>query len=283
MDKAPEAQDDQAARWNGPAGNAWVDSQEVLDRLFRPLEQQLVDAVTAAAKSRVLDVGCGTGGTTVAVARALGAAGRCVGIDISEPMIAAARDRAAREQVPAAFVRANAQDHAFEPASFDLIISRFGVMFFDDPVRAFANLRRSGTADAELRLIVWRSAEDNPFMTTAERTAAPILPDLPPRKPDAPGQFGFANAPRVRSILEQSGWIEIDIQPIDVECVLPERELVGYVMRLGPVGLALQDADDRTRERVVEIVRPAFEPFVRGKDVRFTAACWMVSARRRDV
>jgi ubiquinone/menaquinone biosynthesis C-methylase UbiE len=185
--------DDQAARWNGPAGHAWVDAQAVLDETLQPFEDLLVEAVVAARGSRVLDVGCGTGATTLAVARRLGAEGRCVGIDISEPMIAAARARAEREGTPAGFIRADAQDHAFEPAAFDTIISRFGVMFFDDFVRAFANLRRAATDDAELRFIAWRSAADNPFMTTAERAAAPFLPNLPARRPDAPGQFALAD------------------------------------------------------------------------------------------
>src|SRR5690349_6504607 len=146
---AREIADEQTKLWNGVAGRAWVDGQELTDRAYRPFEQLLVDAVTAATPDtgsprRVLDVGCGTGATTVAVARAVGpGGGQCVGVDISDPMIAAARVRATREQVPASFVRADAQDHAFEPDSFDVIISRFGVMFFADPVRAFANLRRA--------------------------------------------------------------------------------------------------------------------------------------------
>ena len=228
---------------------------------------------------RVLDVGCGTGSTTLAVARRLGAKGRCIGIDISEPMIAAARARAEREGTPASFIRADAQTHAFEPASFDMIISRFGVMFFDDSVRAFANLRRAARDDAELRFIAWRSAAENPFMTTAERAAAPLLPNLPARRPDAPGQFAFADQRRVHRILEESGWAEIDIRPIDVACTLPEKELVRYLTRLGPVGLILQEADERTRAQVIETVRAAFDPYVHGAEVRFTAACWMVGAR----
>jgi SAM-dependent methyltransferase len=134
MDTAPDAADEQAARWNGVAGRAWVETQELLDRMYEPLEKLLVETVAAASARRVLDVGCGAGGTTLAVARLLGPEGRCVGIDISEPMITAARARAERERSPARFIRANALDHAFEPASFDMIISRFGVMFFDDSV-----------------------------------------------------------------------------------------------------------------------------------------------------
>jgi len=279
MDATHQTDDEQTKLWNGPAGRAWVDAQALLDQMLKPFEDLLVEAVSAESGGRVLDVGCGTGSTTLAAARLLGAKGRCTGIDISDPMIAAARARAERECVPASFICANAQTHAFEPASFDMIISRFGVMFFEDAVRAFANLRRAVRGDAELRVIAWRSAAENPFMTTAERAAAPLLPNLPARRPGAPGQFAFADRHRVYAILEESGWAEIDIQSIDVACSLPEKELVPYLTRLGPVGLVLQETDDRTRRQVIETVRAAFEPYVHGAEVRFTAACWMVGAR----
>ena len=279
MDVTRQTSDEQTALWNGRSGCAWVEAQDLLDQMFKPMEDLLVAAVSAGSGDRVLDVGCGTGGTTTAVARRLGAKGHCVGIDISEPMIAAARVRAEREGAPASFIHADAQSYAFEPASFDMIISRLGVMFFDDPVRAFANLRRAAREDAELRFIAWRGASDNPFMTTAERAAAPLLPNLPARRPDAPGQFGFADRHRVSAILERSGWTAIDIRPIEVVCTLPEKELVGYLTRFGPVGLVLQDADDRTRAQVIDTVRAAFDPYVQGTEVRFTGACWMVGAR----
>src|SRR5262249_25135771 len=162
---------------------------------FKPFEELLVEAVSAELGSKardvldILDVGCGTGGTTLAVARRLGANGRATGVDISDLMIAAAQARAEREGVAARFFSANAQVHTFEPASFDTIISRFGVMFFDDPILAFRNVRRAAKDDAGLRLVVWRSAAENPFMTTAERAAAPLLPNLPARRADGPGQF----------------------------------------------------------------------------------------------
>lgn len=276
---ASNAGDEQARLWNGPSGRAWVDTQATLDHLFQPLEDLLVEAASASPGSRVLDIGCGTGSTTLAVARLQGLQGNCVGIDISEPMIATARSRAEREGSPASFICANAQTFAFEPASFDRFMSRFGVMFFDDPVRAFANLLHAASDGAELRFIAWRSAAENPFMTTAERAAAPLLPDLPARRPDAPGQFAFADRQRVHAILEESGWTGIDIQPIDVPCSLPEKDLPGYLSRLGPVGNALQQADDRTRAQVLATVRTAFDPFVHGDEVRLGAACWMIVAR----
>ncbi|MGF7238706.1 MAG: SAM-dependent methyltransferase, partial [Frankia sp.] len=149
----------------------------------------------------------------------------------------------------------------------------------DDVVRAFANLRRAARDGAEFRFITWRGAEENPFMTTAERAAAPFLPNLPARRPDAPGQFAFADPRRVHRILEDSGWAGIDIRPVDVACTLPESELVGYFTRLGPLGLILPEADEPTRAQVTETVRAAFDTYVHGEEVRFTAACWMVDAR----
>jgi ubiquinone/menaquinone biosynthesis C-methylase UbiE len=279
MDVNHQTENAQAALWNGSAGHAWVAAQELLDQMFKPFEDLLVDMICAGSGHRVLDVGCGTGSTTLAVARRLGAKGHCIGADVSAPMIASAQARAEREGSTASFICADAQTHAFEPASFDRIMSRFGVMFFGDPVLAFANLRRAASDGAELRCIAWRSAADNPFMTAAERAAAPLLPNLAPRRPGAPGQFSFADRQRVSSILEQSGWAEIDIRPLDVDCILPERELVGYFTQLGPVGPILQEADERTRTQVIETVRSAFDPYVHGTDVRYTAACWMVSAR----
>ncbi|WP_031487179.1 class I SAM-dependent methyltransferase [Streptomyces bicolor] len=279
MDVTRRTDDEQAVRWNGPAARGWVGAQALLDRVLEPFEELLLEAVPAGRGGRVLDVGCGTGGTTVAVARRLGPGGHCVGVDISEPMITAARSRAERESAPASFIRADAEDHPFEPAAFDAVISRFGVMFFSDSVRAFANLRRAARDEAGLRFIVWRGPAENPFMTTAERAAAPLLPNLPARRPDGPGQFAFADPDLIHRILAASGWTGIDIRPVDVPCTLPERELVGYFTRLGPVGQVLPEVDERTRARVVETVRAAFEPFVHGPDVRFTGACWLVDAR----
>jgi SAM-dependent methyltransferase len=282
IDVMQDANDEQARMWNGPSGLAWVENQELLDRMFKPFEDLLVDVAAAKPRGSVLDVGCGAGATTLAVARGPGAAEAAPyvqGVDISEPLIAAAKARAAREGASADFICANAQAYPFEPARFDLIISRFGVMFFDDPVVAFANLRRAVRDDGELQVIAWRSAASNPFMATAERVAGPLLPDLPPRAKDGPGQFALADEGRVHAILEASGWAEIEIRPIDVACTLPEQDLVPYLTRLGPVGRALEDVDASTRAQVIGVVRAAFEPFVHGADVRFDAACWMIGAR----
>lgn len=279
MATAGEVGGEQSALWNGPAGESWVALQPVLDRMLAPFAALLVETAGQVSATRVLDVGCGAGSTTLAVARQLGASARCEGIDVSAPLIAAAEAQAAGQGLPVRFVCDDAQAHAFEPASFDLILSRFGVMFFDDPVRAFANLRRAARTGASLHFVAWRSPVDNPFMTTAERAAATLLPALPASDPNAPGQFAFADRTRVQRILEDSGWSQVDIRPIDLPCRFAERDLKPYLTRLGPLGRQLTGLDAATRERVVGQVRAAFDPFVDGAEVCFTAACWDVRAR----
>ncbi len=278
MHQVPDVNREQAALWNGAAAHAWADEQALLDRMFQPFEDLLVETAVTRGASRVLDIGCGTGATTLAIARGIGTAGECTGVDISEPLLVSARARAAHEKSAARFVLADAQAHAFAPTSVDLVVSRFGVMFFDDPVAAFTNLRRTVREGGSMRVIAFRSVTENPFMTTAERAVGPLLPNLPPRQADAPGQFAFADEGRVRGILTGSGWRNVDIEPLDVHCVFPAQDLSRYVTRFGPVGLVLQQADERTRTQVLEKLGAAFAPYVAGGDVRFTAACWSISA-----
>jgi SAM-dependent methyltransferase len=273
--------EEQAKLWNGPAGEAWVQGQQLLDGMFEPFERLLVEEAAGNAARRVLDVGCGSGATTLAIARRIGAGGECTGVDISEPLIALARQRAARENLAAQFRCADAQTAELPAAHFDLFVSRFGVMFFEDPIRAFANLRRSARQGAKLRAITFRAAAENPFMTTAERAAAPFAPDLPPRKADGPGQFGLADRTRTEDLLRESGWAGIELRAIDAECRFPAAELDTYMTRFGPVGLYVSQVDAVTRDRIIGAVRGAFEQYVRDGEVRFTAACWLVCANNR--
>jgi len=143
----------------------------------------------------------------------------------------------------------------------------------------FANLRTAVRRGGDLALIAWRGPDENPFMTAAERAAAPFLPDIPPRRTDAPGQFAFADSRRVRGILERSGWADIDLRALDVVCTFAKSDLIGYVTRIGPIGRALRAADVQTRARITDAVLPAFDPYVDGDAVRFVAACWMIAAR----
>lgn len=272
---------DHARAWNGGTAQAWIVMQQILDRTFEPFADLLVEAVTAGGGGRVLDVGCGTGATTLAVARNLTGGGHCTGIDISDPMIGVARGRARSPKLPVRFIVDNAETHQFDAGSFDTVVSRFGVMFFGDPIAAFANLRRAARTDAQLQFFAWRSPDENPFMTTAEHAAAPLLPSLALRRPGLQGPFAFADVDRLASVLESAGWTDIDITPIDVGCTLAEEELVPYLTHMGPVGQILRGSDEQTRSRVVAAIRPAYEQFVHDGEVRYTASCWSVSARNR--
>jgi SAM-dependent methyltransferase len=270
---------DQAALWNDAAGRTWVELRDVLDRIMAPFGALLVEEAFPGEGAHVLDIGCGAGATTIAMARRLGSAGSCLGVDISGPLVTAARARAAAEGLDtAAFVQSDAQVHPFEPGGFDAVISRFGVMFFDDPEAAFANVRSAARRGAKLTAIVWRGPADNPFLTLAARTAAPHLPPLPAPGPDDPGQFAFADPERVRRILAASGWSEIDIAPADVPCSVTEADLSAYITRLGPVGQALRDADESTHARVADLLHAAYAPLIRDGVADFTAACWLVRA-----
>lgn len=273
----------QSALWNGPAGRAWVVLQEVLDRMFEPFAQVLLEAAAREPVRQVLDVGCGAGGTTLALADSLGSRGDCLGIDVSEPLVALARARVRDAGAPVRFICADAQAHAFAPERFDLVVSRFGVMFFGDPVGAFSNLRRAARDGAALRFVAWRSPLENPFMTAAERAVAALLPPSAAPAPNAPGQFAFADSARVHAILVQSGWIDVEIRRLDRDCTFAERDLLPYLTQMGPLGRALPGLEASTRARVIEAARAAVEPYVHGPDVRFTAACWQVDARASSV
>lgn len=265
----------QAELWNTTGARAWIATRELVDGMFRPIERMLADGV--APGQRVLDVGCGTGATTLALARRTGHA---TGVDVSAPMIAVARQQARDDGVPAEFLAADAQHHAFGEGAYDAVVSRFGVMFFDDPVAAFANLRRAARDGAALRFFAWRTPEENPYMTAAEQAVGTLLPPQPVRPPDGPGQFSFAAEARVQGILARAGWHDIRFERADIVCTFAHRDLELYATTMGPVGRVLPQLDAATRATLVPQVMTAFAPFVDGDTVRFTAACWDVTTRR---
>jgi ubiquinone/menaquinone biosynthesis C-methylase UbiE len=274
------ANKDQEEMWNGAGGKAWVRAQTLLDTAFQPFADILVETVATANAKSVLDIGCGTGATTLAMAEALGPDVDCLGLDISETMIAHARKRAAESGSHAEFLVADAQTHPFEAGRFEMITSRFGVMFFEDPVAAFRNLNRTAQPGTRLTLFSWRDPAENPFMTAAETTARPLLPGLPERQPNARGQFGFADSNRVTHILTNAGWQDVTHEKLDVECRFPLSAMDLYVSLMGPVGYAMaQGVDEATREKVIEVVRAAFMEFAVGDEIVFTAACWKTTAR----
>ena len=269
---------DQKALWNGAAGEGWVRTQALLDLMYQPFADVLVEQASPSAQC-VLDVGCGAGATSLALAAKMGAGGECTGIDISAPLIAVAQARAAQAGGTARFVCADAQSHDFPPRHFDLLVSRFGVSFFADPVAAFANLRHAARPGAALRFLTWRGPEQNDFMTAAERAAAQLLPQLPPFRAGQPGPFGLADETRIADILRQSGWEKVAVSAVDRICAFPASALTHYLTWMGPVGRLLQKTDDEMRARILDMVQPAFDVFVQDGEVRFAGACWMIEAR----
>jgi SAM-dependent methyltransferase len=270
------APDDQATLWNGEMGQTWVEMARVTDQLFESLAAPLLEAAGDGAGA-LLDVGCGAGFTTLALARELGPGARTVGADISEPLLVAARERAEAAGVPIEFILGDAQTADFAPASFDLIVSRLGVMFFADPVAAFANLRGAATDGARLRFICWRDPAENPFMTLTARATKGLL-DLPARVPNAPGPYGLADAERTRGILTDAGWRGVEVRPFAASCTMPADELMTFLTRIGPLREALAEADVERRLAVLEAVRTAAEPYIEGDRVSFEAALWIVDA-----
>jgi SAM-dependent methyltransferase len=273
--------DEQSEFWNGGGGDAWVAMQPVLDRMFVGIEELLADAAAERGAQRVLDVGCGVGATTIAIARRLGEGAAVTGIDISAPMVEAAKERVAYDDHPPRFLLADAAAHTFEDGEFDLLVSRFGVMFFDDPSAAFARLREAIAPGGGLRFVCWRSPEENTFLTTGAQAVAHLLPEVPPREPGAPGPFAFAEKGRIEEILGGAGWDGVTIDPLDFPCAFPESDLSRYLARIGPVGSALREADDAQRAEVLAVARAAYQPFVTRGEVRFTARCWSVGAESR--
>lgn len=271
----------QAHHWNAVAGPTWVEMQDITDRMLAPFEARLTQRAFPGVGRRVLDVGCGAGATTLAMARRLGPDGLCLGVDISAPLVAAAKARAETEGLRgAAFIEADAQTQRFDAGVFDAVISRFGVMFFDDPVAAFANLRAATAPGGRLTFMAWRSPAENPFFVTAAMALAPFAPPPAPMAPDAPGQFAFADEARVRGILDAAGWTDIGLARVDEVCPMRRSDLAAYITRMGPAAVALRDADDTTRARAIAALETAFEPFIDGDMVRVNAACWEVSATK---
>jgi len=269
---------DMKSIWNGKGGQVWVENQKLLDGMFKPFEDCLVKAVLDSGKVNILDIGCGAGATSLATSWVLGETGKVTGVDVSKALIQAAKERTTIGEISTQFICSDAQSYRFEEAVYDMVISRFGVMFFDDPVAAFKNFHGAATTDAQLHMYAWRSPTENPFMTAAQKAAAPYMQGLPKPEPNAPGQFGFANADYVREILTKAGWKGVEIEPIDLDCSLAAGELEKYNTNLGVLGMIYDQLDNETREEVRLKVQSAFQSFVKGDRAEFVAACWKITA-----
>jgi SAM-dependent methyltransferase len=277
----PNAQ--QIEYWNQQAGPRWVSHQEFLDAQIAPLGRLAMERGLLAPGERVIDVGCGCGDSTLEIARRVGAAGAVVGIDLSAVMLERARERSrAANAGNASFLQADAQTHAFEPATFDLLYSRFGVMFFADPVAAFVNLRRALRASGRLAFVCWQPLARNPWMLVPLAAAAKHVELPKPPPPGAPGPFAFGDPDHVRSILGQAGYADVSIEPVESELSIGGADLdstVEFLLGIGPAAAALRDASREQRALVGGAIREAIAPFSTPEGVRMRGSTWIVRAR----
>jgi SAM-dependent methyltransferase len=267
--------------WNGRSADAWVTGADRFDAMLAPFGDRILAAAALHEGERVLDVGCGNGAISLGAATAVGPSGRVTGLDVSAPMLALARKRAEEQGIHVDFVQDDAQTASFD-RSFDVVVSRFGVMFFDDPKAAFANLARATRPGGRLRFACWRDFLSNewiavPSLAMVEHVGIPELP-----KPGAPGPFALADADRTTELLESSGWSEVtlvghdDVMPMgrDPEDVLAFMlsDEMGRQLVTGKDPGAVQAGTEATLE--------ALRPYVTPGGVVLGGACWIVTARK---
>lgn len=282
--EAPTGHDlnaDQIAYWNGPGGQHWTDRQQHQDVLLAPISDILIDRARAKAGERVIDVGCGCGATTIALAQKVGPAGHVFGIDISAPMLARAR-QVAPAGLPVDFVLADATVYPFDPASSDLLVSRFGVMFFAEPALSFANMRKALRPSGRLTFACWREPRDNPWLLAPLQAAYKHVPKLPQLGPEDPGPFSFAAEQRVHRILGEAGFSDIAMEPCNLSLdVAVGRGLAAAVesaLEIGPASRALQGQPSDLRAAAAKSIREALAPFAKGNTVPLAASIWIVTA-----
>ncbi|ATQ43723.1 class I SAM-dependent methyltransferase [Caulobacter mirabilis] len=268
----------QVEYWNAQAGQTWAAFQDKLDRQLEPLGELAMDALAPQPGDRVIDIGCGSGQTTLALAQRVGDGGRVEGVDISVPMLEIARRRAELHS-NIAFLEADAQTHAFPPHGADKVFSRFGVMFFADPTAAFTNIHKALRPGGRLAFVCWRPLKFNDWMTLPLQTAvAHVPPPPPPTDPFAPGPFAFSDPDRVRGILGDAGFKGVEIKPHDTMIGgNPLEESVELALRVGPLGALLRENPDQ-RDKVVDAVRDLLAKHVGSDGVRMPGAVWIVTA-----
>jgi SAM-dependent methyltransferase len=267
------------------AGEAWVRLQERTDALIDPLGRVALERLAVAAGERVLDVGCGCGQTLLQLADLAGPSGRVLGVDISPPMLARARERVA-ERATIALALGDAQVFAFAPASFDAVYSRFGVMFFEDARAAFRNLRGAARPGGRLSFVCWQALERNPWAARPLEAVMRHLPDaaLPDLlREGRPGPFFLSDPSRVRAILDAAGWKDVSLEPVEMALhyggAATLDEAVEYSLQIGPAARAMADAPPALQPVLASALRAALAPFADGRGVFLDGAAWVVGAR----
>lgn len=282
--------EEQIAFWNGDAGRTWAARDAQMARMLAPVSEVLGRHVDLGGIRRAVDIGCGGGSGTLHLADLLGADAEVLGVDVSEPLLAVARetlggrpahrnDRAARVH----FVRADAEVDTLAPEPFDLLYSRFGVMFFADPFAAFRNLRGQMVGEGRLAFCCWRALRDNPWTALPLEAALSVLPPPPKPAPRSPGPFAFADEDYVCDILEHSGWTEIAVTAQAIDLTWPGDDglesAVRELLNTGPVGRLLVDRDDATRRAVHAAATERLGDHYRDGVLHLGGAVWLVTAR----
>ncbi|MCH2172759.1 class I SAM-dependent methyltransferase [Myxococcota bacterium] len=267
--------------WNGPAGDAWVSNQAEMDGTLAGLVEPLLDAADLAEGMRAVDVGCGCGATTLALRARLGDGGHATGVDVSAAMLAKSHERATADGLEIDFLESDASAHAFEPNSIDRIVSRFGVMFFDRPDEAFANLRRALKPDGKLVFFCWQARSENPWMTLPMAAILPILaPDATAPDPYAPGPFSLGERDHLRGVLQRAGFGEMSIDdfayPMNITGSLDDA--VAFYTQRGPVQSLFLEADADARMRVLAVLREILAPHHDGERVALEGNTYLVTA-----
>jgi SAM-dependent methyltransferase len=267
--------------WNSKVGETWVLMQERMDKALTPVTAALLAAANPQAGELILDIGCGAGETTLAADLAVGETGHAIGLDISEPLLARARQRGEALLSEAEFIASDASTWA-EEQGFDLIMSRFGVMFFADPQAAFAHLHSLAAPGGRLVFACWQPAARNLWATLPLTALAELLPAQPPADPHAPGPFAFADAARVATLLETAGWHDLAFHSVPFAMLVGEGDdpianAVQFNLRIGPAAKSVREAG--IGEAAKPILAAALADHLADGMVALPGAIWLVTAR----
>ena len=262
-------------------GEFWVRQQDRLDRTLAPVLRPLLAFAAPRSGSTVIDVGCGCGATTMELARAVGPSGRVIGLDISQPMLELAKARLS-EFENATCMLGDAADLPLHGLNAELIVSRFGVMFFGDPVAAFTNLRTGLAPGGRLCFACWRPVNENPWLQIPLHAAYEHVPRLPKPEPEEPGPFAFADTARVTRILTSAGFTAPAFTPLDLQLDIASggtlEDAVMQSSQMGPTKRALADQPEEIRAAALEAIRRALTPYASSSGVTLPAAVWLVAA-----
>ena len=274
--------------WNGETGQNWVSHDALMEAMLQPLGEAVMDSLSPKPGEHVLDIGCGCGHTSLSLADRVGAEGSVTGIDISAPMLAVASQLAAEHNAghkSVQFLEADAQTHRFTPESYDAAFSRFGVMFFEDPVAAFTNIRASLRPSGRLAFCCWQPRAVNPFMTVPAMAALELLPAPPEIPPRTPGPFAFEEADYVAEILTEAGFEHVAVtplrQPLTFGRGMSLEDIVERLVEIGPIAQMVREAPEDLQQPVRDKVVDAVAPFYQaGAGMTLEGQFWLVTAKR---